>query len=67
MVATIDLHQFAETGTAGSGLLHLRRSQAARNPQPGGNLQLANRLLGQIDLVVAAQLLRGQCRAKISV
>jgi len=38
-----------------------------RNPQPGGNLQLANRLLGQIDLVAAAQLLRGQCGPKVGV
>jgi hypothetical protein len=62
MVAAIDLHQLAETGTASSGLLDLWRSQTPRNPQPGGNLQLANRLLGQIDLMGSSRLLLGRLR-----
>ena len=47
----VDLHELPEAGPASPRLLDLRRTQLARDPEPRGDLQLADRLLGQVDAV----------------
>ncbi len=67
MITAIDLHKLSQACASQSGLLNLRRTQLARNPQAGADLHPSNRLLAQRDLVQGRKLLGGQRGPEIRI
>jgi len=67
MLATINLHQLAQTRAPGPRLAHLRRTLPARDPQAGVGHQVAHGFLRQRNPVAFAQFLARQRRAKVRV
>ncbi len=67
MLATVDLHEFAKTRAPQSWLVNLRWSQLAWNPQTYGDLQPADSLFGERDVMLGSELLGCQGGPKIRV
>jgi hypothetical protein len=67
MLATVDLHEFAKTRASQSWLVNLRWPQLAWNPQTYGDLQPADSLFGERDVMLGSELLGRQGRPKIRV
>jgi hypothetical protein len=67
MLATVDLHEFAETRAPRPWLVNLRWPQLAWNPQTHSDLEPADGLLGEVDVVLGSELLSRQGGSKIRV
>jgi hypothetical protein len=67
MLATVDLHQFADAVAPRTGLVNPFQALLAVDPQPIRNHPLAQRLPTESDPVQLAQLLRRQGRAEIPI